>query len=773
MMNQFDTDHRIVKWEKELSDQGFVNNEDDLLQMITSLDREDEPEKLSKLLMIAASSKANDASQETLALAWMEEALKLNPKNKEAERFISEKNWTTKQYSLNQLQFPPLRESDNRAAKKKTALAFIDITRGFLSDADELEQQLANQIKRCENTGSSSVIEKYRELYALLEEVIEEASALLKAAEEYEKSISGVFYTSTYLDDMKIHIEQIEKMKKQWESIFTSVEESPKEINPLVELENMVGLNDVKERIEEHYRFLQYQAERQNLGFKNKDDLSLHMVLTGNPGTGKTTLARLLAKIYHHLGVLPREEVVEVNRSHLIGAYMGQTEENIKTAIESALGGILFIDEAYSLKREGQSGNDYGQTAVDTLVSLMTSEEYSGKFAIILAGYPDEMRQFLAANPGLRSRFSSSNYFSLTDYTNEELIQIAEKIAKENDYILTKEAKIELNHRIDQEKVDTTFGNARTVKNIVMDAIFKKGAQAQSRHHFLSYTLLDKEDFTVNQSDNTIAAKAQLDKLIGLNNVKEEVNSLVSFAKMQKLRQEAGLPALPLQLHSVFTGNPGTGKTTVAKIYSQFLKECGMLKRGHLIVASRSDFVAGYVGQTAIKTKKLIRRALGGVLFIDEAYSLFSPMQADFGKEVIDTLTDEMTKHNENLVVILAGYPQEMEPLLNSNPGLKSRFKKFIHFPDYQSEQLIEILENYLKKYHYVLDTEAVTLLKEKLHEIDTKDNGRFATNLADKAVQMQARRIMDTANVNIAEEMSTLKRADFIHAIENTRNGE
>ncbi len=139
------------------------------------------------------------------------------------------------------------------------------------------------------------------------------------------------------------------------------------------------------------------------------------------------------------------------------------------------------------------------------------------------------------------------------------------------------------------------------------------------------------------------------------------------------------LPNVPIQLHSVFSGNPGTGKTTVAKIFAKILKDCGLLKRGHLVIASRGDLVAGYVGQTAIKTKNKIREALGGVLFIDEAYALFRG-EKDFGKEAIDTLVDEMTKHNENLVVILAGYKEEMERFIKSNPGLESRFKKILPF---------------------------------------------------------------------------------------------
>ncbi|MFY2155404.1 AAA family ATPase [Cytobacillus firmus] len=753
-------------WKNELDQYGYIQNEAELLDVIKNINEKTDPGLLSELLAMAAISRLNKNTDDTLASAWLQKAVELDTGNTMAAAQLGKSEWKNKSNLLEALTFPPIRETDNRAAKKKTAEQFIEICRSFMNKADDELEDLQKKQHAYEDA-------EYRKLTEILEKAIEETAFLLKASEEYEQSISGVFHTSTYYTDMKSHLNAISRLKIEWKEIFESEEEeSDVQTDPLIELNEMVGLHSVKSRVHDFYRFLKYQNERKSLGFQTKDELSLNMILTGNPGTGKTTIARLLAKIYHSLGVLPREEVIEADRSQLVGGFVGQTEENVRAAVEKAIGGVLFIDEAYSLKREGQTGSDYGQTAIDTLVSLMTGTEYGGKFAVIMAGYPEEMRQFLDSNPGLRSRFPESNFIALPDYSNRELLQIAEKLSADNDYVLTEGAKQELSKRIEKERVDDTFGNARTVRNIVLDAIFKKGSQAKSNENIMSYTLLEKEDFESEEEEKLMNPREQLDRLIGLETVKKEVQNLVSFVKMQQVRRERGLPVVPIQIHSVFTGNPGTGKTTVAKIYAELLKECGFLKRGHLIVASRADFVAGYVGQTAIKTKKKIREALGGVLFIDEAYSLLSQTSADFGKEVIDTLVDEMTKHNENLVVVLAGYPNEMEKLMSSNPGLKSRFKKFFHFKDYSTPELLEIIISYAGKYEYTLTEEAKDYLKHTLSKIEVTGNGRFAANLADEAFQAQAMRIVSALAENI-EQVSILEKPDFKIALNKISKGE
>ncbi|MBM6618855.1 AAA family ATPase [Bacillus suaedaesalsae] len=751
-----DLNNRITEWKLSIDTIGYIKNEGEVISTLKLIQNQDNHLEATLLGLLVRSRLRRIHTLDDLSLTWIERARQLDSLNEQLEHLDASIISISFSRLFEGLTFPAIRETDNRTSKKKLAEEYIEQCKRFLEQFD-VEREKVERIAQTKL--------KYNPI-DLLDDLYQEVKNLLVASEEYSESISGVFHTSVYLDDIKKALDRIEELKRKVSLEEKTVQHA--ETNSLQELKEMIGLDAVKQRIHRHYHYLQYQNKRKDLGFVMKDEPSLHMILTGNPGTGKTTLARLLAKIYYELNILPKAEVVEVDRSHIVGSFMGQTEENIKGLIKRAVGGILFIDEAYSLKREGQTGNDYGQTAIDTLVSAMTSGEFAGKFAVILAGYPEEMRQFLWSNPGLRSRFPESNHIQLPDYSSEELLEIAKKVALDNDYVIADDALIELENRIEKEKVDESFGNARTVKNIILDSIFQKGATTKvDLADPFDYTILEKEDLIVHDSEKQISSEEKLEDLIGLETIKEELRKIQHFVQVQQVRRDKGLKPVPVQLHAVFSGNPGTGKSTVAHLYAGILKECGLLKRGHVVVASRADLVASYVGQTAIKTKKKIREALGGVLFIDEAYSLLSSSQTDFGKEVIDTLVDEMTKHEDRLVVILAGYSNEMKQLLSSNLGLRSRFKKFFHFTDYHPGEIVEILQKRVKQYDYQLSTSAIKLLHEYLKTKTIEGNARFAVNLVDEVLQVQAARIMEQTDLS-EEEFSLINEQDIEEVLRN-----
>ena len=255
-----------------------------------------------------------------------------------------------------------------------------------------------------------------------------------------------------------------------------------------------------------------------------------------------------------------------------------------------------------------------------------------------------------------------------------------------------------------------------------------------------------------------------LNDLIGLSSVKEEITKLANFIKIQQVRQSKGLKTTDISYHCVFTGNPGTGKTTVARIMASIYKDLGILKKGHLVETDRSGLVAEYVGQTAVKTNKIIDSALDGVLFIDEAYSLVQGAKEDFGQEAISTLLKRMEDDRNRLVVILAGYSSEMKGFIDSNPGLQSRFNRYIHFSDYTADELKQIFLLNAKKNQYTIDEEASRVLGEIMFSaIDHKDknfgNARFVRNLFEKSIQNQATRL--SSEPNITEEVLSMLKAE------------
>ena len=473
----------------------------------------------------------------------------------------------------------------------------------------------------------------------------------------------------------------------------------------------LIGLEQVKERIFELSAWLTLSQNRREMEDPAEAPM-LHLVFTGNPGTGKTTVARLIGEIYHELGLLKRGHVVEAKASDLVAEFVGGTAAKTNKIIDQALDGVLFIDEAYRLTEPERGG--FGQEAVDSLLTRM--EDDRDRLVVIVAGYPDKMGRFLSSNPGLPRRFPEENRFEFSDYTPEELWQILSQMLRarfipvEPDQVNVLREMIAVMHAARE----ATFGNAGEMRNLA-EALDRRRAARIIKMQLPNDEPLSLEDipdkyrgYLHPPEPQVEPILAELDGLVGLQPVKAFVRSLAVRLQMEALRRKEAANSIGYQpdsasRHMVFVGNPGTGKTTVARIMGKIYHALGLLRKGHCVEVSRADLVAGYVGQTALKTREKIKEAMDGVLFIDEAYTLDGLASNDFGREAIDMLVKAMEDFRSRLVVIAAGYPQEMLSFINSNPGLRSRFSISIEFPDFEPEDMAVILKNHATQDHFVL----------------------------------------------------------------------
>jgi SpoVK/Ycf46/Vps4 family AAA+-type ATPase len=523
----------------------------------------------------------------------------------------------------------------------------------------------------------------------------------------------------------------------------------------LRELNSLVGLAAVKQEVARLVNLHALAKRRADAGL-TIPPMARHLVFAGPPGTGKTTVARLYGKILAGLGVLNGGQMVEVGRADLVSQYVGATALKTTEKFTEAMGGVLFIDEAYTLASGSGAGPDFGREAIDTLVKLM--EDHRDDVVVIVAGYSHEMRQFIAANPGLASRFSRTVQFE--NYSPSELAQIMELMCRQNSYALEHETQAQLAAFFERMPKDESFGNGRTVRKIFEEMV---GRQAARMSLLPDATVADLTRFLPEDLDVKGAGAGagrgadprtvnnllrQLYGMVGLTQVKQEVTGIVDLVASARQRERAGMPAPQLSRHLVFAGAPGTGKTTVARLYKDILTALGALDGGPLVEVARADLVGEYLGHTAQRTRGAFDRARGGVLFIDEAYTLAprgASMGGDFGREAIDTLVKLMEDHRDEVVVIAAGYTDEMERFLASNPGLSSRFSRHVHFDNYSSDELATILSQHAAAAGYECQDETMAILRghfDRMPRDKTFGNGRYARKVLEEMITWQAGRL-------------------------------
>lgn len=597
--------------------------------------------------------------------------------------------------------------------------------------------------------------------------------------------------TTKELDNYVISVLK-SKYDKVYRPVYKNVTKDMTNGDMLKKLMNMIGFTNFKNEVSEMCNKIDFRNLKEDLipATKILNQMSNYernnWILMGVPGTGKSTAAEILEKVMYQERIIKKDIIVKFTPSKLnsevvvtpFGPMNIQTSDNLHESFMDSVGGVLIVDEIGHLKDEDKS----------LLLQLM--EDYKRDVCVVLCGYENEAKALLDYNPGFRSRFT--HIVKMEEYTTDELIMILEQKLKDKHFTLKEDAKEELIDLINDARQVNNFGHARFMESLCDKLIsIHSNNKLKYIHDIMeknedinfdekSIYEIDKEDIAnlpldEMLGDEYVLAKkhkdsySELHNLIGCNQVKTAVDEFISKSVVDKLKMDRKLlDKYSFNMNMVFYGNPGTAKTTVARLIARIMVAKGLLNKNKVLEVGASDLVAAYVGQTAIKTTEVFKAAKGGVLFIDEAYSLANKAAGGYNQEAIDTIIKEMENNRNDTMVIFAGYKDKMEEFIKCNPGFKSRISKFIDFPNYDINELIQIFKKICNDNKYMLDKaneeKILNKISNYLEEVKSDKqfgNGRVCRTILENAVNRQSNRVVNIKDIS-DEDLMTLKYEDF-----------
>lgn len=518
---------------------------------------------------------------------------------------------------------------------------------------------------------------------------------------------------------------------------------------------NVIGMESIQADLDKFYKMLRFQNERHQKEFQTNLLKSTHFIISGERGCGKTMVAEIIAKLLSDFNIRKEEQPLMIEACELRYAFDNNRADGIKKLFEKGNNATVVVENIQYILNEDSQQDDRDRELIDALEKVM--REKKDVLSIILTASPSAKRKLLAVNATMQD--SVQAIIEIPEYATVELFSIIKKLAQKKALLIHENAEKVLMRKIDVERNLPDFMNAITLNRIIEEAAGKMAERyfenSDSSESAMVY--LRAEDFEVEmETENLEELIAELDALIGLKSVKNEIKKRIEAITVQQHAQQAGSERADGTgtLHMLFMGNPGTGKTTVARMLGKIYQQLGVLPRGNQIVeCTRANLVGMYQGHTANLVRQKAKEAMGGVLFIDEAYALCRDKNDSFGHEAVDELMTVLENNRDNMMVIFAGYQKEMEAFLKSNSGFNSRIRKQIMFEDYTVDEMEEIFLHMVSKANMQMEPEVKNLLKDMLatkSRVPDFGNARGVRNLFDEVIEAMNERVSSLKSLGI-----------------------